>query len=353
MSKKIVHLRQNLLEWYRINKRDLPWRYSTDPYIIWVSEIILQQTQVITGLSYFERFVDKYPDVQSLARAPEEDILRLWQGLGYYSRARNMQFAARQVMDNFNGNFPDKFETILSLKGIGDYTASAIASIAYNLPFAVVDGNVIRVVSRLFGITAPVDTAASLDEIKRHSKSLLDKEHPGDYNQAIMEYGALFCKPQNPDCESCCLKAECVAFKKGQVKEIPQKKKKIKVRSRYFDYLVIEEGACVYLQKRSAGDIWQGLFEYPLIEGSLKQKPKSLKSEIASMLECNNDEIIECNKLWGPKKHVLSHQHIYASFYQVRLSDSVTRKSNWLKVNAKDVDSYPVARITELFREKK
>ncbi len=351
MEQKIVTHREKISKWYQSNQRNLPWRRTSDPYLIWVSEIILQQTQVKTGLSYYERFVKAFPDVKSLAEAAESEILKLWQGLGYYSRARNMHAAAKQVMLEHQGVFPVDYKGLISLKGVGEYTASAILSIAYNLPYAVVDGNVIRVISRLYGISEPVDTSDTMKKIVHISQLLLDRNNPGDFNQAVMEFGALNCVPQSPDCGACILNETCNAYMSDTVKLIPKKVKKVKVRTRHFNYLVIKEEDACYMQKRVPGDIWQGLFEYPLIESKTKVSEEMLRKLVSKYLNCDHEEIKSVTKLWGPRKHILTHQIIQASFYAVNIDKNLILDGSWLKVSDKEKANYPVARITELFWE--
>ena len=258
-----------LAKWYDKNKRDLPWRRTKDPYRIWVSEIILQQTRIEQGWDYYLRFLEKFPILRALASAEEEEVLKLWQGLGYYSRARNMHAAAKEIMNLHQGIFPKTYEEIRKLKGIGDYTAAAISSIAFGIPSPVVDGNVLRLFSRFFGIRDPVDTQKGKTTVLEKAKELISPEHPGDFNQAIMEFGALQCKP-TPDCKTCPLKPGCVAFQQNRIAEFPVKSKKQRQRTRYFHYLFIITGKgkkrSVFLKKRTGNDIWKNLFDFPLIE---------------------------------------------------------------------------------------
>ena len=258
-----------LSKWYDKNKRDLPWRRTKDPYRIWVSEIILQQTRIEQGWDYYLRFIEKFPDLHVLASAREEEVLKLWQGLGYYSRARNMHAAAKEIINLHHGKFPGTYEEIRRLKGIGDYTAAAISSIAFGIPSPVVDGNVCRFFSRYFGIGEPADTQKGKTAVREKAKEHISSEHPGDFNQAIMEFGALQCKPV-PDCMTCPLKTGCVAFQQKRIAEFPVKSKKQRVRTRYFHYLLIKTGKgknhSVFLKKRTGNDIWKNLFDFPLIE---------------------------------------------------------------------------------------
>ena len=251
--------------WYNEHKRDLPWRETTDPYQIWISEIILQQTRVAQGYAYFLRFMERFPTVKSLAEAPEDEVMRLWQGLGYYSRARNLHEAARMIASREDG-FPKTYEEVRSLKGIGEYTAAAICSFAYGLPYAAVDGNVYRVLSRWLGIDTPIDTATGKKLFSKWANQLLDTQHPGLYNQAIMDFGALQCLPQSPDCSTCPLEVSCVARKEGCVDKLPVKSHRTKVLPRYFNYIYVRAGAFTFIHKRTDDDIWKNLYELPLVE---------------------------------------------------------------------------------------
>ena len=249
-----------LLDWYERHGRDLPWRRTNDPYLVWISEIILQQTRVAQGLDYFLRFVGRFPDLPSLATAGEDEVLKLWQGLGYYSRARNLHAAAKSMADGF----PRTYEGVRALKGVGDYTAAAICSISYGLPYAVVDGNVYRVLSRWLGLELPVDSTAGKKEFARVAAELLDREHPGLYNQAIMDFGALQCVPVRPDCPACPLSASCAAYRDGRVAQLPVKQHKTIVSERFFTYIYVRMGAYTYIHKRRGDDIWKKLFDLTL-----------------------------------------------------------------------------------------
>lgn len=292
---------QVIINWYKVHQRDLPWRREKDPYKIWLSEIILQQTRVAQGLPYYLRFIEAYPTILDLANAPQDEVLRLWQGLGYYSRARNLHFTSKLIATDLNGVFPKKFSEIIKLKGIGDYTAAAIASFAFDEPVAVVDGNVFRVLSRFFGIETDVSSGAGQREFKALASLVLPTLFASIYNQAIMEFGALQCTPVSPSCESCPLQETCVGFKQKMVSQLPVKIKKIKVKERFFSYYVFLEKNQLYLAKRDRGDIWEGLYDFKL----------------------NIDhKFIAPNKLivaWESKeyKHLLTHQRIQAKFYVI------------------------------------
>src|SRR6185436_6703210 len=259
-----------LLKWNRNkNTRQMPWKGEKDPYKIWLSEIILQQTRVEQGLRYYEKFVSNFPDIHKLAAAKDEKVYKLWEGLGYYTRCKNLLETARFISKKLNGKFPGEFEDILALKGVGHYTASAIASFAYQLPYAVVDGNVFRVLSRVFGIKMPIDSTRGKKLFTELASRLLDKKHPGVYNQALMDFGAVICKPY-PLCNICPLKNYCIAFKRNLADKLPEKKKKIKIKTRWFNYLILESSNKFYIRRRVENDIWENLNEFILIEAAGK-----------------------------------------------------------------------------------
>lgn len=321
MDKKIVSFfRKNVVNYYLQNKRDLPWRNTNDPYKIWISEIILQQTQVKQGMDYYNRFIKQFPDVVKLANAKEDEILHLWQGLGYYTRARNLHIAAKQIAEQFDGKFPSEYEKIKQLKGIGEYTAAAIASFAFNLPYAVLDGNVFRVLSRFFLIDIPIDTANGKKYFSNLAQQLLDKKNPAVYNQAIMEFGATWCKPVNPDCHACLLNTHCGAFHQNKVQLLPVKSRALQKRKRFFNYIVfIENNQYTYLQKREKTDIWQGLYEFYLIENKTSiLSQNDLKKYLRS-------KKISCNKIISSDiiKHVLSHQELFIQFNTVYVLEKI------------------------------
>ncbi len=315
-----------LKKWYAIHKRDLPWRDTTNPYKIWLSEIILQQTQVVQGLPYYTAFVAHYPSVFDLANAKEEQVLKLWQGLGYYSRARNLHATAKYVVNELEGIFPNNYKGLLRLKGVGDYTASAIASICFNECAAVVDGNVYRVLSRYFCIDTPINTSKGTKEFKALAQELIDCKAPATFNQAIMEFGAMQCTPKKPDCNICPLQEGCLAFNKGLIAQLPVKNKTVKIKKRYFNFLVIiANQKTVVLEKRQGKGIWQNLYQFPLIETkqsadfkTIKESVKAcalLKGKAFTVSLYNKDEIV----------HKLSHQHLYAKFWIVNTDESVSR----------------------------
>lgn len=332
-----------LINWYQQNKRDLPWRNSKDAYLIWLSEIILQQTRVEQGLSYFNNFIEKYPTVVLLAKASEKEVLNLWQGLGYYSRARNLHYTAKNITKNFNGVFPVNYDDILKLKGVGEYTAAAISSFSYNNCYPVIDGNVYRVLSRIFGIEEPIDSTSGKKTFKNLAASLIDKKNPGIYNQAIMEFGALQCKPKNPACENCPFVLECYAFKNNAIHLLPIKEKKIKQRNRYFNYLVLLNKNNIYLNKRKENDIWESLYDFPLIE--TKQSIQSF-DELMSK-NYNIPHSIHLIKKSKEYLHILTHQKIYATFWLVSGKFQNKLTATCVKCSIFETNIYPVPKLIE------
>lgn len=343
---------ERLRAWYKVNKRDLPWRQSTDPYIIWISEIMLQQTRVAQGHDYFMRFTERFPNVRSLAEAPEDEVLKHWEGLGYYSRARNLHTTARRIMTEFGGRFPNRYENILSLKGIGEYTAAAIASFAWNQPYAVVDGNVYRVLSRIFGIDTPIDTTKGKKEFYELATHIMDIPHAGEHNQAMMEFGALHCVPRNPDCETCIFSDSCMAYASDNVASLPVKQGKTKVRSRYLHYFHILHDQDTYLHKRPAGDIWQGLYEFPLIETeSPADFPELEKSPAFRELFYGAGKPEICQVV-SNIKHQLSHQTLYVSFYQIRIQKAGDKLCNYQRIPSENLNNYAIPRLLHIYLEK-
>lgn len=334
-----------ITDWYTKNKRDLPWRKTNNPYNVWLSEIILQQTQIKQGLPYYEAFVKKFSTVKHLALAKEEEVLKLWQGLGYYSRARNMHKTAKFVWNELNGIFPQDYKSLLSLKGVGEYTASAIASICFNEPKAVVDGNVYRVLSRFFGIDTPINSTEGVKTFKLLAQSLINNDHPGIYNQAIMEFGALQCKPQNPDCSVCPLNSACVALKNNQVKELPVKLKKTKIQIRHFNYLVfISSNRCSVFEKRTGNGIWQNLYQFPLIESLhvLNEKDITKHEVFETHVQNNAFEIYLYNE--KPIIHKLTHRHLHTHFWIVEIAQ-LSKNA----VSLEDIVKYPTPQLISNF----
>jgi A/G-specific adenine glycosylase len=303
---------KKIIEWYQENKRDLPWRDTKDPYPIWLSEIILQQTRVAQGLPYFKRFIENFPSIHNLAAAKEQDVLRLWQGLGYYTRARNLHRCAKVIVEQHHGNFPDNFIDLQKLPGIGAYTAAAIASFAFLEPVAVVDGNVFRVLSRIFGMEYDIASAEGKDFFSKKANELISREHPDLFNQAIMEFGATHCLPKNPKCEDCVFKKSCVALANESQDTLPIKSKKTKVRKRYFYYLVIEQNKKVLMRKREEKDIWKGLYDFPLVETKRPQKIEIVIRQSGILSRLNRKFEIHTGS--PGYRHVLSHQILQAKF---------------------------------------
>ncbi len=336
----------NLIAWYLENKRDLPWRATQEPYRIWLSEIILQQTRVAQGFPYYLKFLKVFPTVDHLANAPEAKVLKLWQGLGYYSRARNLHLTAKMISEERKGIFPDNYKDLLKLRGVGDYTASAISSICFNLPNAVVDGNVYRVLSRVFGISTPINTSRGQKIFKQLAQSLIDKEQPGTFNQAIMEFGARYCTPTNPDCGNCVLKPICIGFKENKVAELPVKTKTKLIRKRYFNYLVVlSDGNRTILRQRLNKGIWHKLYEFPLIETSQEISVGEL-TELQEFLSLSETLNIESVTLYNEVSvvHKLSHQHLYTRFWIVETQQDV---QNSIRIS--DMEEYPVPVLIENF----
>jgi len=342
------NISNTLVKWYSENKRQLPWRDISDPYRIWISEIILQQTRVNQGMNYYLRFVERFPDVVSLADAHEDEVLKYWQGLGYYSRARNLHKTAQIIVEKFAGVFPKNYTEILGLKGIGEYTAAAISSFAYNKPFAVVDGNVYRVLSRLFGLETPIDSTVGKKEFAKLAENLLDKKEPALHNQAIMEFGALQCVPVQPDCEHCPLKSVCEANKLGLVEKLPLKTSKTKVRERFFNYFYIQCRDSIFIQKRTEKDIWQNLFEFPLVESDrLFETTEIAQNELFSDIPD-----IEIETTAYSFKHILSHQRLFARFFSLKINSKNSYLNNLIEIKKDEIDNFAVSRLTSLFLEK-
>lgn len=316
---------KKLLEWYKAHHRDLPWRNARDPYKIWLSEVILQQTRVNQGLPYYLKFVDNYPNVDDLANASEQNILRLWQGLGYYSRAKNLHKCAKYVKEYLNSSFPSTYSELLDLPGIGKYTAAAIASFAFKEPVAVVDGNVYRVLSRIFGMYDDISTNKGSKEFQKIANELLDAKEPDIYNQAIMEFGALQCVPKSPQCVSCPLPTMCYAYQNKVIGELPVKSKKLKIRKRYFHYLVMHHDNMIALKPRMGKDIWNGLYDFPLIELNNPEET----SVVVDLIKQKLPEILNAElNVSEEYKHVLSHQHIITRFYQLKTDEKVVLNEN-------------------------
>ena len=311
----LASLRVKLHEWYNRNKRDLPWRKTKDPYRIWLSEIILQQTRVNQGLPYYNKFITNYPDVSALANSPQEKVLKDWEGLGYYSRARNMHQSAKQLVGEFGGEFPSTLSDIKRLKGVGDYTAAAIASFAFNLNAAVLDGNVFRVLSRLYGEKTPINSSQGKKVFQKLADNFIDPQDPATHNQAIMEFGSQFCVPKNPSCMECIFKESCIAYKNGEVFELPFKEKKKYDRKRFLNYFLLECDNSVYIQKRAKG-IWQGLYQFPLLESEELIEETELKRLMRD--ESLSIDLMDLNRVHSLPLHKLSHQSLYLKVWHFK-----------------------------------
>ena len=334
-----------IVSWYRENARDLPWRKTKNPYLIWVSEIILQQTTVQQGLGYYLKFIHRFPNVNALANATEDEVLRLWAGLGYYSRARNMHETAKYVVENLQAKFPTEHDILIQLKGIGPYTAAAISSFAHNEQRPVVDGNVIRLISRLFAIKDDVTTSSGYKTIKQHVKSLLVFQEAQEFNQAIMEFGALQCVFNSPDCKTCTLNNFCVSHKKDIVAQIPFKKKKTKKRSRYFKVFHIRDGrGHTIIEKRTAQDIWRGLYQFPIIEYTPEDPDRDFSFEFLG----SQDYQLMFTRSF---KQDLTHQKIHAEIYNIRIEQDITRRllPGQKIVNNKDLTNYAFPKFIDWY----
>ncbi|SFG43389.1 A/G-specific adenine glycosylase [Prevotella sp. KH2C16] len=319
------NFQSTILRWYADNGRSLPWRETRDPYAVWLSEVILQQTRIAQGTDYWHRFMRRWPTVELLATATEDEVLKEWQGLGYYSRARNLHAAARQIVAN--GGFPHTYENIRALKGVGDYTAAAIASIAFGLPHAAVDGNVYRVLSRYFGITTPINSTAGKKEFQQLADELLPRDKAAAWNQAMMDFGALQCMPQSPRCLLCPLQESCHALRNGKIEELPVKEKKLRRRERFFTYYLLQNNGLTAIHQRGPGDIWQGLWE-PL----LKEDP--FPREEAEV------------------RHILTHQTLYARMMAVGATDAdLPEGYQW--IDFADLADYALPRLVEKLLEKR
>ena len=342
-------LNSEIINWYEFNKRDLPWRNTTNPYNIWISEIMLQQTQVVTVIDYYHRFINSFPTIKDLALASEQDVLNHWQGLGYYSRARNLHQAAKSIVDNYNGVFPNSFNDILKLKGIGVYTASAIAAFAFGLSKAAVDGNVYRVLSRLFGVYELTNSPKGKKTFQLLADELMANAEPHIYNQAIIEFGALQCTAKKPMCEDCPLQAQCFAYLNKEQNSLPAKKKKIKLTNRYFYYLYIYSEEHFLLQQRGDGDIWRKMFEFPLIEADNK-------IELVDLIHTETwrslfvDVKIEVKDQLATKVHKLSHQNLHIEFINVKVDrDSMNKFSSFICIDKEEAVDFPLPKPIESY----
>ena len=340
---------EEILKWYKQNKRDLPWRSNKDPYSIWVSEIILQQTQIKTGLLYYSKFLHKYPNVLTLASTTEEEMLNLWQGLGYYNRALNMLKTAKEIASNYNGLFPSTYNILITLKGIGPYTAAAISSICIGEKRAVLDGNVFRVISRLYNIATPINTHKGQIDFQKIADSLLPNQNIGEYNQGIMDFGAIQCTKHKPDCSQCPIRKKCQSFILDIIKNRPVKLKRNKLKTRHLHYFLIYHNKYFYIQKRVNQDIWYKLFELPLIESSEKMTEIKIKNN-------NYLNVIKGSKITHKYDitHILSHQKLKISFWEIQSIQSIQFNNKWKKINFKQISEHAFPKpIKKYFESKK
>ncbi|HEX4877465.1 MAG TPA: A/G-specific adenine glycosylase [Chitinophagaceae bacterium] len=337
-----------LLRWNKTrNKRQMPWKGEKDPYKIWLSEIILQQTRVEQGLAYYNNFIKTFPTIHQLAQAPDEKVFKLWEGLGYYSRCRNLLATARFISTELNGKFPDSYDNIKALKGVGPYTAAAIASFAYNLPHAVVDGNVFRVLARVFGISKAIDSTEGKKQFTALAEELLDKKQPGLYNQAIMDFGAVVCKPAAPLCDTCVFKKDCYAFQHHKVTALPVKEKKISIKKRWFYYLVLQHNNTIAIRQRTEKDIWQGLYEFPLIETATAVDTTVIlkQAEQQKWLKAKSYSVITISPLHTQQ---LSHQHIAGQFIVIKLK-AKPAAGDWQWISPEELQRYTFPRMLRHF----
>ena len=342
-----------LLRWNKEqNKRSMPWKGETDPYKIWLSEIILQQTRVEQGWHYYLNFIQTFPTVKHLAEAPEAKVFKLWEGLGYYSRCKNLIASARIINSTYKGVFPGTYEEILALKGIGPYTAAAIASFAFKLPYAVVDGNVARIIARVYGITTPVDSLKGKTAINTLADELLDKKKPGIYNQSIMDFGAVICKPKQPLCQSCIMQSECIAFKKGWVDKLPLKEKKIVKKSRWFYYFIITYRNKIFIRKRNEKDIWQNLHEFFLLEKPHKLTPEEIMRDeaVQALLEQYKGHITGISRLYTQQ---LTHQTLHGQFIELTVANAPDLGKDFKKVAYQDLTSYAFPKFMITYLQEK
>ena len=335
-----------ILQWYSENARDLPWRRTRDPYAVWLSEIILQQTRIIQGTAYWHRFMERFPTVRDLAEASEDEVLRLWEGLGYYSRARNLHTAAKQIVAD--GGFPDTLEGIRNLKGVGDYTAAAIGSICFDLPAAVVDGNVYRVLARYFGLSTPVGTTEAKKEFTRLANQLLPADSPAQFNQGMMDFGALQCTPQNPACLTCPLQATCNAFRTGRVEMLPVKKPAVQVQERRFSYVYVRFNGQTAIRRRGPGDIWQGLYEPIVIESEGASGNYFSQGFAKNQFPEADDSLLLLRK---EVKHQLTHRTLLTDFYLWEPNERPELPEGYFWIKETELDRYAKPRLFELLLE--
>ncbi|HRP54678.1 A/G-specific adenine glycosylase [Agriterribacter sp.] len=344
---------KKILEWNKKNnRRDMPWKGEKDPYKIWLSEIILQQTRVEQGWDYYLKFINTFPTVQQLAHAPETQVFKLWEGLGYYSRCKNLIAAAKIIDKEYNGEFPSSYEKILELPGVGPYTAAAIASFAFDLPFAVVDGNVLRVLARISGTETPVDSAAGKTLLNKLATRLLDKKQPGLYNQAIMDFGAVICKPKAPACKQCIMRENCRAFLSGTVEKFPVKEKKIVKKTRWLYYFIITHKMRVYIRKRTAKDIWQNLNEFLLVEkdGPLTKKDLLMQAPVKQLFRQKGTSVTQISRVYT---HQLTHQTVHGQFIEITVDHIPNLGADFVGVTYRDLSRYPFPKFMITYLQEK
>jgi A/G-specific adenine glycosylase len=335
-------------KWYAKHGRELPWRKSHKPYYIWLSEIILQQTRVEQGSSYYLNFIKIFPEINFLAEAEIDEVLNAWQGLGYYSRARNLHATAKEVVEKYHGHFPENYNDLIKLKGIGPYTAGAILSMAYDQKVPAIDGNVKRIISRLFLITEDINSTASTKKIKEIVELLLKTAKPSVFNQAMMDLGSMICKPRHPDCDNCPLKWKCEARKEGKQNELPVIIKNKKIRNRFFYFIVIDDGSNTYISKRIGNDIWKLLYQFPLIESDKALSENIIKEKVKGELGTNKFDILHTT---GNIRHILSHQVITASFIHIKPESPNIKNESYIKIEKQNIGKYPVPRLIENYLE--
>jgi A/G-specific adenine glycosylase len=341
--------RNTIIKWFNKHQRMLPWRQTKDAYKIWLSEIILQQTRVQQGLPYYQKFVEHYPNVKLLASAEEDMVLHLWQGLGYYSRARNMHFSAKIIEEKFHGVFPSNYADIRKLKGVGDYTAAAIASFAFDLPYVAIDGNVMRVISRLFGIEEDIQLNSTKKAITAIAQQMMGNSDPALFNQSMMEFGALQCTAASPNCLDCPLQDDCFALKNNKVTQLPLKINKTKIRSRYFNYLIIKtQDSAIYIRRRTRKDIWQNLYEFPLVESENRLSVEELMAQIHQQEICKS--AIDISLRTKEIKHKLSHQLLHIRFNIIRCK-SLKISPKWIKIPLEEIADYPFPEVINKNKE--
>lgn len=351
-----VMFRGLLLSWYKSHQRCLPWRITKDPYKIWLSEIILQQTRVVQGLPYYERFIAQYPSVTALASATEQEVLRLWQGLGYYSRARNLHHCAQTIVEQYNGIFPTSYRALLMLKGIGPYTAAAIAAVAFKEAVAAVDGNVYRVLARIFGLANDIGTSQGRKQMHQFATLLVDPIHPDTYSQAIMDFGALQCRPVSPFCTTCVFKSYCIAYYTDRQKTLPIKTNRLHRRARYFDYFIMQHKDAIYMKKRVQSDIWKGMYDFYLLENKQRLVVDQMDDPLFSLAKRHHLPIITFEK---EERHLLTHQKLFVKFHKIEVALAFLQEAKYLfnqfslaSFNRAEIETLPKPILIQNFLKK-